>query len=187
MRKVVVVPHDPQWATQFVLEADRIKGALGANLLSIYHIGSTAVPGLQAKPIIDIMPVVRDVAALDCRNEEMLELGYEALGEYGIVGRRYFRRIRDGRRTHHVHAFQYDNYRDIVRHLAVADYLRARPDEASAYGALKERLAQDYPSDWDQYVDGKDAFVGALERRALAWYLGLDSEAQEQKKAIEED
>ncbi len=177
MRKVVVVPHDPQWATQFAVEADRIKGALGSNLLSIYHIGSTAVPGLQAKPIIDMMPVVRDIAAVDCHDEEMFELGYEALGEYGIVGRRYFRRTNDtGGRTHHVHAFQYDNYRDIVRHLAVGDYLRARPDEASAYGALKESLAQDYPSDWDRYVDSKDAFVEALERRALAWYLGLDSE-----------
>src|SRR4051794_4324243 len=105
-RRVVVVPYDPGWPDQFTLAAGEVAAAMGPDLLAICHIGSTSVPGLHAKPVIDMLAVVADPAALGRRNAEMERLGYEAMGEFGIEGRRYFRRDDPlGVRTHHVHAF----------------------------------------------------------------------------------
>lgn len=142
---------------------------LAEELAAIYHIGSTAVPGLSAKPVIDIMPVVRRIAAVDEKREAFEALGYEYMGEFGIPGRRYLRRG-GVERTHQVHIFGVESERNIRRHLAVRDYLRTHAEEAYAYGELKKELARRYPYDIDGYCDGKDDFVKELERRALAWY-----------------
>jgi GrpB-like predicted nucleotidyltransferase (UPF0157 family) len=103
----------------------------------------------------------------------MLEaLGYEAMGEFGIAGRRYFRLDdSDGTRTHQIHAFE-AGVPNVVRHLAFRDYMRAHPSIAEEYGALKERLANAHPRDMAAYNDGKDAFVKEHERRALLWQAG---------------
>ena len=96
-------------------------------------------------------------------------LGYEAMGEYGIPGRRYFRRNNSaGTRTHHVHGFEIGTPH-ILRHLAFRDYLLAHPSIARDYGELKKRLAAAHPSDEVAYADGKDAFVKDHQRRALSW------------------
>lgn len=166
--EVRVVPYDPAWPEQFQREAERLRAVLGENLLQLHHIGSTAVPGLWAKPILDIMPVVRDLREVDRAAPAFQALGYECMGEFGIPGRRYFRKGGD-RRTHQVHVFSLASRRDIVRHLAVRDYLRTHPDQAEAYGRLKRALALRYPRDIEGYCDGKDAFVKELERRALIW------------------
>lgn len=99
----------------------------------------------------------------------MTELGYECMGEFGISGRRYFRKGGTNR-THHIHVFQIDNKKDIDRHLAVRDYLRSHPEAAEQYGNLKEDLANQFPKDIEAYMDGKEAFVTELERTALEWY-----------------
>ena len=166
--QVRVTVYNPEWAAQFEAEALKIRAVLGAELLAVHHIGSTAVPGLSAKPVIDIMPVVRDITRLDSFTAAFADLGYEAMGEYGIPGRRYFRKG-GALRTHQIHAFQADNRHDIERHLAVRDYLRACPDLAGEYGALKMRLAQQHPDDLEAYWQGKAGFVSRLERDALAW------------------
>lgn len=165
---VRVVPYDPAWKELYQREAKAIRQILGDNLTSIHHIGSTAVEGLAAKPIIDILPVVRQLRRVDGCNPAFEALGYECMGEFGIPGRRYFRKGGDNR-THQIHVFEQNNVADIRRHLAVRDYLRAHPDAASAYGALKTELAARYPQDIEGYCDGKDAFVKKLERDALAW------------------
>lgn len=138
--------------------------------MDIHHIGSTSVPGLKAKPIIDIMPVVKHIEKIDSFNDQMAGLGYECMGELGMKGRRYFRKGGDNR-THQVHVFQADNKEDIHRHLAVRDYLRAHSEAAKQYGSLKENLAKQFPKDIAAYMDGKDAFVKQLERMALQWYM----------------
>ena len=166
---VVVVPYNPQWPALYEQEAQSIGQILGENLTAIHHIGSTSVPGLAAKPIIDIMPVVRDLAQVDACSAQFEALGYEVMGEFGIPGRRYFRKGGE-KRTHQIHIFERGNRRDIIRHLAVRDYLRAHSDEQAAYGALKRELAERYPYDIAAYCDGKEAFVQALEQRALDWY-----------------
>ena len=92
------------------------------------------------------------------------------MGEFGIPGRRYYRKGGENR-THQIHAFSEEDHWNIDRHLAVRDYLRAHPKEAKLYGDLKQRLAQQFPEDIERYCDGKDAFVKALEKRAYAWYF----------------
>ena len=141
----------------------------GPLLVELHHIGSTAVEGLWAKPILDLMPVVTSLEAVDRLDPELEALGYQCMGEFGIPGRRYFRKGGD-HRTHQLHVFQAGDRKNILRHLAVRDYLRACPAEREAYGALKRWLAGQYPEDIEGYCDGKDSFVRALERRALDWY-----------------
>lgn len=164
-----VVSYDPQWKALYQLEKERIEAVLGPELVEIHHIGSTSVEGLRAKPVIDIMPVVRNIAAVDAHNSDFEALGYECMGEYGIAGRRFFRKGGD-ERTHHIHIFEESSRGDIERHLAVRDYLRTHGEAAEAYAGLKTRLAELYPYSIDDYCDGKDEFVKALERKALEWY-----------------
>ncbi|TBL78932.1 GrpB family protein [Paenibacillus thalictri] len=166
---IVVTDHRDHWKQLFSEESRRIKHIFGNELIDIHHIGSTAVPGLKAKPIIDIMPVVRNIAKVDSFNDQMAGLGYECMGEFGMEGRRYFRKGGD-HRTHQVHVFQETNREDITRHLAVRDYLRMHPDEADRYGDLKANLAKQFPENVEAYMDGKDAFVKEMEKKALQWY-----------------
>ena len=170
---VRVVLYRPEWPLLFAQEAEKIGKAFGAELLAVHHIGSTSVEGLAAKPIIDILAVVRDVYDLsltDAAQAAFERIGYEYLGEFGIPGRRYYRKGGENR-THQIHAFSEEDHWNIDRHLAVRDYLRAHPKEAKLYGDLKQRLAQQFPEDIERYCDGKDAFVKALEKRAYAWYF----------------
>ena len=168
-KMITVVDHDPSWTKQFERERQSIADALGPIAVRIHHIGSTAVPKLKAKPIVDILVEVSSLDALDERSAALEALGYEALGEFGIAGRRYFRRDdADGVRTHQVHAFR-SGSADVIRHLAFRDYLRANRQVALGYGKLKANLASLHPNDRDAYMSGKDAFVKEHEKRALAW------------------
>lgn len=172
---VRVEPYSPAWAAQFKAEAARVADALDGALIEIHHIGSTSVPGFAVKPVIDMMPVVRDLASADARRESLEALGYEWCGEFGIPGRRYLRRSSPsdpGLRLFQLHVFSQDSVDDIRRHLAVRDYLRTHADAARAYGALKGRLARRFPEDIDAYCDGKDDFVQHLQHDAVAWMTG---------------
>ena len=142
---------------------------LADNAVAVFHIGSTSVPGLRAKPIIDILPVVRDIGRVDVCRARFETIGYTAMGEYGIPGRRFFYKGGDSR-THHIHAFQYDTAYDIARHVAFRDYLRIHADVREEYGACKAALARRFPEDIEAYCDGKDALVKRMERDALQWY-----------------
>ena len=166
---VTVVDYDSLWPELFHTEARRIEDILKDNRVEIFHIGSTSVPGLKAKPIIDIMPVVLDIEQVDGCLGQFEAIGYEAMGELGIPGRRYFRKGGHNR-THQIHAFQYDNVYAITRHLAFRDYLRSHPDVGAAYAALKSELAMRYPNNIGRYCDDKDSFVNRVERDALQWY-----------------
>lgn len=166
--RVEVVPHNPDWPRQFQQEAGRLAAVLENEIITVHHFGSTAIPDIPAKPVIDILVEVCDIERIDGFNGSLAKMGYEAMGEFGINGRRFFRRHQDGRRTHHVHIYQVDNP-EIARHLNFCDYMRAHPDEAAAYGRLKEQLARRFPEDMESYVAGKTDFVCAVERKAKAW------------------
>ena len=169
MRKVEVVPHDSSWRETFDAEASAVARALGDTVQEVHHIGSTAIPGIYAKPVIDLLVEVKSFADVDNHNEPMNRLGYEAMGEYGIPGRRYFRKDSTaGVRTHHVHVFKQGSAEG-VRHLAFRDYMKAHPDEAQAYSELKQRLARAHPDDIESYMDGKDAFIKEVDRKAARW------------------
>lgn len=160
-----MVPHDPRWRREFEQEAERISAAAGSNAVAVHHVGSTAIPTVYAKPVIDLLLVVRDLAALDERQPRMEALGYEARGEYGIPGRRFFRRDDEhGDRTHQIHAFE-DGSPQIARHLAFRDYMIAHPETAQSYSDLKRELAAKHPEDIEAYMDGKDEFIQEIDRR----------------------
>ena len=164
-----VVAYDSQWPARYEAEAKHICDAIGEVVVRAHHIGSTAVPGLRAKPIIDILLEVSTLHELDACSPKLEALGYEAKGEWGIPGRRYFRRENErGERTHQVHAFDVSSLQ-ANRHLAFRDYLIFHPQVAGAYGELKQELAKRFPNDIYGYMDGKDAFVKHYEAEALAW------------------
>ena len=164
---IAVIDYQPAWPRQFADEAARIRRILGDNCVTIHHIGSTAVPGLAAKPVIDLLPVVRELAAVDHSAAAFARIGYEYLGEFGLPGRRYLRKGGD-RRTHQIHIFALGSA-EIDRHLAFRDYLRTHPAVCERYARLKRSLAAQYPHDIEGYCDGKDAFIKRVERAALAW------------------
>ena len=169
MRKVEVVPHDPRWRDAFEAEAKHVAAALGENVVAIHHIGSTAIPNIYAKPVVDLLVEVRYIAEVDGRSSAMESLGYEVMGEYGIPGRRYFRKDdREGVRTHQIHAFEAGSP-EAERHLAFRDYMIAHPVDARRYSGLKRRLAEEHPQYIDAYMDGKDGFIKEMVRRAARW------------------
>lgn len=174
--KVEVVPHNPAWCKDFETESKQIASAMGENLVAIHHIGSTAIPTIYAKPILDFLIEVQDIRQTDQQAETMAKLGYEALGEFGLPGRRYFRKNRSPEiRTHNVHTYQVGSP-EITRHLAFRDYLLAHPEVAQQYSDLKRQLAQQYPQDIERYMDGKDGFIKAIEQTALAWRVQIETQ-----------
>lgn len=167
--RIKVVAHDPDWTRKFDSEAVVLRDALGSALVALHHIGSTSIPGICAKPVIDVLAEIDSLDGLDERAHRMVEVGYEAMGEYGIPGRRYFRRDdARGVRETQVHAFVTGS-EAAVRHLAFRDYLRANPAVAQEYSELKLRLASRHPTNMEAYMDGKNPFIRETERVALAW------------------
>lgn len=168
---ITVVNYNSEWPLKYTEERDYITEILKDNCISIYHIGSTSVPGLAAKPIIDIMAVVRSLERVDTVAEKFSDIGYEYLGEFGIEGRRYLRKGGD-ERTHQIHIFQADDWNNIGRHLAFRDYMRTHEKEREEYAKIKIELAKKFPYDIDGYCDGKENFVREIEKRAFSQFDG---------------
>ena len=122
----------------------------------------------MAKPIIDLLVIVRDVEAIDAHNARLEAHGYEPRGENGIRGRRYFVKWTHETRTHHVHMFAVGST-EIQRHLDFWDYVRCHPAQARAYGDLKEALAARYPEDARAYGAGKGDLIREIEAKARRW------------------
>ncbi len=167
-RKVVVIPHDPSWTEQYKQEAARLTAVFEPILLDIQHIGSTAIPGILAKPIIDIIIVVTEIAAVAPLMVAMENLDYHSKGEYGIPGRHYFYKGSAEHHTHHVHVYGASNS-EIARHLDFRDFLRQHPAKARAYGQLKAQLAQQFFTDPLAYTQNKTAFIQEIESQAAQW------------------
>lgn len=162
---VRLVPHSPRWATLYQAEVDRVVPFLEAAgvKVSLEHTGSTSVPGLCAKPIIDILAGVAREEDRGAAIGALEGAGYLHRGESGIAGRNFFRRGMP--RQFHIHltlagsAFWHD-------HLDFRDWLRANPAAADAYGEVKQALARRFPRDREAYIEGKTAFVEATLRDA---------------------
>ena len=165
--KIEVVPYRPEWDEAFEKEKLALLESLGSSVKQIYHIGSTAVKGLASKPIIDIMMEVESLQELDLHTGKIESLGYEAMGEFGIEGRRYFRKGGD-ERTHQIHAFKAFSP-NLFRHLAFRDYLKNHPNIRQEYETLKLQVASLCDGDIGRYCDGKDQFIQIHETRAIKW------------------
>ncbi len=168
MRNIVVVPYDPRWPGRFAEESAQVADRFADNAVAIHHIGSTSVPGLAAKPVIDMLLVVKDIEAVDHKDDEMAALGYVAKGEFGIAGRRYFPKGPDDARTFHLHTYE-DGHGEIRRHLEFRDYLIAHPEDAARYGELKVELAARFRDDAEGYMAGKDPLICETLVKAVKW------------------
>lgn len=156
-RIIEVVDYDPKWVELYELEATAIKEVLGNAAVNVHHIGSTAVKGLAAKPIIDILVEVTDLNSVDLLTSELVSLGYEAMGEFGIAERRFFQKGGNNR-THHIHVFKAGDENGKL-HITFRDYLIAHPEIAIEYGELKKKVALECDNNPDRYSAGKNYFV----------------------------
>ena len=162
---VRVVPHDPVWPSLFVAEAARLGRELDARglALRLEHVGSTSVPGLAAKPVLDILAGRRRGEAPAPYIAALVAAGYEHRGEQGIPGRDFFRR--GAPRAYHVHLVEIGSRQWRVQ-LAFRDYLRAHADAAAEYGALKSALAERFPRDREAYMSANSPFIARVLERA---------------------
>ena len=167
-RNVELVPHNPEWSTLADQEAKRILASLSFPVVDIYHIGSTSVPGIKAKPILDFAMEVVNLDDVIQNLPSFEDLGYNSMGEFGIPGRQFFTRDTNGERTHHLHVFQ-KGHPDIERHLVFRDYLRANPDAAREYEKLKEELAHRFPKASGSYTEAKSDFIISMDEVARYW------------------
>ncbi len=161
---VIVVDYDPAWPRLFEGLRDRVVAALGDLVVAVEHVGSTAVPGLPAKPIVDLDVVILTAAELPAAIERLATLGYVHRGDLGIPGREAFSRPLDTP-PHHLYVCAWDSA-ELRRHLLFRDYLRTDPEDARAYGALKRQLAARFRDDREAYTEAKSAFVAEILRRA---------------------
>lgn len=161
---VKLTAYTADWARRFATEKRRLERYLPSRGLLIEHIGSTAVPGLDAKPIIDIAVSVPSLTRLPSLTDALVRARYAYKGEYGLAGRHFF--VRGNPVTHHLHLVVKDS-EHWTRWLTFRDYLRAFPEEALAYNAFKLKLAHRFANNRDAYTKAKTPFIAALLRKAL--------------------
>jgi GrpB-like predicted nucleotidyltransferase (UPF0157 family) len=162
---IVIAEYDPNWPEEFSAEERRVQRALGALALSIDHVGSTSVPGLAAKPVIDIQVTVDDAAAAEACREPLVGIGYT----YTTIPLPYFHQPSEWPHTHHIHVRNAGSV-EARRMLAVRDWLRGHEVERRAYELLKRQLAEDSHAETPQgrflYSEGKTDFIRELEGRS---------------------
>ncbi|MTI70703.1 MAG: GrpB family protein [Firmicutes bacterium] len=166
-RKIEVLPYDENWKIKYKKESTKVKNILMDELISIHHIGSTSILNMSAKPIIDILVVVKDIKKVDTFNNDFKHLGYTPMGEYGIKKRRFFLKGKYNR-THHIHIFEKGNF-EINKHLNFRDFLRAHPTYLKRYADLKIELSKKFPYDIEAYCKGKDPLIKKLTEKANKW------------------
>ena len=151
---VYLADWSESWADKFALESEQLQKILGENSLAIHHIGSTSIAGLKAKPIIDILVVVKNFKAL----ENLDFSAYEVKGENGLTGRRYFQKNDNGVRTAHIHMYEL-GHASITAALRFRDLLRANSELALEYQKLKIKLAKQYHDNKPAYTQAKTGFI----------------------------
>ena len=164
---IIVVPYDPEWPALFARQAAELRAALGPVALRIDHIGSTSVPGLAAKPIIDVQVAVASFEPLDAYRAPLEGLGYVFHAENAERTKRYFREPPGMRRTH-IHVRRAGSFSEQFA-LLFRDYLRSHADETDAYARLKYELAGRYRNDREGYVAAKQPYIYQVIARADAW------------------
>lgn len=169
MDEIKIVDYDPRWPLLFAEEADRLRSVLDPTLITgLAHFGSTAIPGMSAKPIIDILIAVRSLTTAKTTFIAPLQgLGYVYWHDNPKTDRMFFVKVMPpfgAKRTHHVHVTEPQG--EMWQRLAFRDYLRAHPEEAATYERLKRRLAAEHPTDREAYTEAKSAYVDLVMRKA---------------------
>lgn len=166
---VTILPYDPSWAKAFEAQTKQIQEALGAIDIDFHHIGSTSIPGMIARPIIDILGVVSSFTLTDPRGNDMRRLGYEVLGEFGMDDRRYYRMTsRLGSWSYQLEIYV-EGSDQIEKHIATRDYLIEHSEHAQTFAELKTELIANPSLKLDEYLNGKARLTNEIERNALRW------------------
>jgi GrpB-like predicted nucleotidyltransferase (UPF0157 family) len=168
---VRIVEYDPAWPALADAELRRIAAALGETVVRLEHVGSTAVPGLAAKPILDLQLSVVAIELRERYVEPLAQLGYLFVPAPESPDFHLFAKPPERPRSYHLHVCEAGTEHEF-RHLAVRDFLRTHDDEAARYAALKRQLVAQHPQDRLAYIDGKEKYVVALEARAVEWARG---------------
>lgn len=161
IKRVELTAHNPEWKLMFTNAANEIKSILRENFIDVIHIGSTAIPKIYAKPIVDVLPIVKDLNLVDALNPKFEALGYICMGEYGIPGRRFYWKSKN-KRTHNIHLFELGNP-EIKRHIAFKEFMLEYDDFAQAYSLIKRSLSDVFPQDIENYVNGKASFIQMID------------------------
>jgi len=166
---IIVVDYNTNWSNQYEQEKQQILLALG-NTVTIQHIGSTSVPGLAAKPVIDMLLGLKHIPPLPMQISSVEIIGYSYYGELGIPGRHYF--CKGMPRTHQIHAVLTDG-EFWQRHILFRDFLRNNPQAAQRYETLKRKLAQEFERDRPSYTNSKTPLIEQLLVEAKLWQQTL--------------
>lgn len=167
---IIVVDYDASWSNQYEQEKQQILLDLGDTVTNIQHIGSTSVPGLAAKPVIDMLLGLKQIPPLPMQISSLEAIGYSYYGEFGIPGRHYFRKGIP--HTHQVHAVLTDG-EFWERHILFRDFLRNHPKAAQRYATLKRKLAQEFEYDRTSYTNNKTPLIEQLLVEAALWQQTL--------------
>ena len=171
--------HDPDWFKHATEEIESLRPVFGPCLVQAHHVGSTSIPGIMAKPILDLVAEVTDLTDLDARRPEFEAIGYVWRGEYGIPGRRY---IRPDNNRVHWHCYAQGSER-VHEHLVFRDYLRTCPAKAHAYQAAKIDAMAKHDAGSSSYVDEKSPTLEVLLAEAVAWAAERSAGAKSCDKA----
>lgn len=163
----LLVAHDPDWQAQAVAEAARWRAQI-KGLITVHHIGSTAIPGMPGKAVLDLLPVFADAGAADAAQAGVEAMGYEWMGAHGLPGRRYARLCDADTGARRVHAHAYvQGHANIRRHLAFRDALRANAPLRVAYASVKAACAGRHPDGGAGYDACKSPWIAKIEAKAL--------------------
>ena len=162
---VKLLLYNPKWKESFEKEKRRLQKVLGDLVISIEHVGSTSVPGVSAKPIIDIAIVVKSIKSSDKFTKLLQGLGYQYKQDDNVPGRLFFTKGSENKRTHYIHIIELGG-KEWKNLILFRDYLLSHKQAVIAYNKLKNKLAEDYSSDRKSYTSGKNDLIGSIIKKA---------------------
>ena len=161
-KKVIVVPYDESWKSEFEEIKKEIEGTIGALILGIEHVGSTSVEGLSAKPCIDIDVIIKDYEIFEVIVAKLKSIGYTYVGNQGIKHREVFKYVdKSHMQKHHLYVCP-QHSEELYRHITFRDFLRSTPEAVRKYGLTKETAAQLFPYDMEKYMEYKAPCIEEL-------------------------
>ena len=163
---VELKPYNPKWKELYVQESKIISSQISDFLVDIQHIGSTAIPGIMAKPIIDIAVAINSLENIGKIIEPLREIGFIYRGEQGIPDRHLFIKGGEEFRTHHMHVMHNSHY-EWKKHILFRDYLINHPEEVKKYSELKKRLEKQFKEDRESYTESKSEFIEGILKKAI--------------------